>query len=398
MSKIKTKKVRFGIVGMGNMGNEHARKITEDRSREFELTAIADQDANKQALGEKYSAAFFASGLEMFDSGLIDAVIIAVPHYWHRVLTYQAASRGIHVLCEKPLSSTVGEARDMIAECHRRKVRLGAMLQQRTRPIMKKMKQMVDRGMVGEVFRVQMICSSWFRTQAYYDSGAWRGTWDGEGGGVLINQAPHSLDLFQWIGMGLPKTITASLATREHRIEVEDTANVVCDYGSGRVGYIYATTAEEPGMEQLVIIGDKGTLVAEGATLKYGKLTQPISKHIYQSRHHVAGGGEMKTRWSDVEYRNTPNGHIEVVRAFARHLLHGTAMIATAEEAMNELEISNAAYLSGFGDGRPVPLPVDAEAMERLLSRLIRLKSTGKGGNLRAQAAAEMRRLAGKKK
>jgi len=390
-------KVRFGIVGMGNMGNQHARIITEDRSRQFELAAIADWDEAKRPLGEKFSVPFFAGAEELLDSGLIDAVLIAVPHYFHRPLTYQAARRGIHVLCEKPLSSSVGEARDMIAECRRRKVVLGAMLQQRTRPVMKKMKQMVDRGAIGEVFRVQMICSSWFRTQAYYDSGAWRGTWDGEGGGVLINQAPHSLDLFQWIGMGLPKTITASLATREHKIEVEDTANLICDYGQGRIGYIYATTAEEPGMEQLMVIGDKGTLIAEGKTLRYGKLSQPISKHIYGSKHSFAGGGEMKLKWTDVKIPDAKQGHIEITRAFARHLLTGSPLVATAEEAINELEISNAAYLSGFADGRPVSLPVDAAAMERLLNRLVRQRSTGKGGDFRRAAAKEMKRILAKK-
>lgn len=392
------KKVRYGIIGVGSMGSAHARNIVSDKSRQFTLTALCDHNIEKKALADELGVPFFSTAQAMYDSGLLDAVIIAVPHYWHKALTYRAARAGIHVLCEKPLSSSVGEARDMIAECKKRKIKLGAMLQQRTRPIMKKMKQLVDGGVIGEVFRVQMTCSSWFRTQAYYDSGAWRGTWDGEGGGVLINQAPHSLDLFQWIGMGLPKRIVAMLATREHKIEVEDTANVLCDYGDGRVGYIYATTAEEPGMEQLMVIGDKGTLIAENNVLKLGKLSQPISRHIYTSKHAFAGGGDQKLKWSDVKFVQTPSGHIEVIRAFARNLINGSPMVATAEDAINELEISNAAYLSGYSEGQSVTLPNDAQAMEALLDKLIRQRSTGKGGNMRKEAARDMKKILAQKK
>ena len=386
-------KVRFGVIGLGNMGPSHARNVASAK-KDMVLGAVCDLVADKAAaFGEEMGVPHFTDAQAMYDSGRIDAVILAVPHYWHAPLAFRAARRGVHVLCEKPLASSVSDARAMIAECRKRKVKFGAMLQQRTRAVMKKMKRIIDAGKIGEVFRVQMICSSWFRTQAYYDSGAWRGTWDGEGGGVLINQAPHSLDLFQWIGMGLPKRVHALLATREHRIEVEDTANVLCDYGDGKVGYLYASTAEEPGMEQLTVVGDKGTLVAEGRSLRWGKLKTPIRKHVYGSKSRMGGGGEQETTWTDVPLPKDPGGgHILVIKAFAGSVLRGEPMVATGAEAINELEISNAAYVSGFKD-KTVDLPIGAVEMDRLLTKLKRERSTGRGGDLKEQGAADMRKL-----
>jgi len=391
-------KVRFGIVGLATMGRLHADRIAEERKGDFCLAAVADTvERTARQVGEQHDVPYFSNAQEMFHSGLIDAVIIATPHYWHPVLTVQAARAGIHVLCEKPLAATVGAARAMIDECARRKVVLGAMLQMRTRAIMKKMKEMIDAGRLGEPFRISMICSNWFRTQAYYDSGAWRGTWDGEGGGILLNQAPHSLDLFQWIG-GMPTRITAVLKTRVHNIEVENSANIICEYGDAKVGYIYATTAEMPGMEQFMVCGDKGTIIVEGGQLRFGELSVPISRYVRECKIAWADGISLpKCRWRCVKLPKAPGGqHIEVIRRFAAHLLRGQPMIATGAESINELEISNAAYLSGFS-GRPVNLPVDAAKMDRLLAKLERERSTGKGGGQRKRAQRQLKKLLAEK-
>ena len=387
-------KVRFCVIGLGNMGSAHSRWIAEDKGRDVALGAVCDVvEAKAKKFGEELGVPYYTDAREMYDAGEIDAVIVAVPHYLHAPLAIRAARKRIHVLCEKPLESRVSRARAMIAECRKRKVAFGAMLQQRTRPSMIKMKRMIDQGKIGKVFRVQMICSNWFRTQAYYDSGSWRGTWDGEGGGVLINQAPHSLDLFQWIGLGLPRSVQALVSTRDHRIEVEDTANVLCDYGDGRVGYIYATTAEEPGMEQLMVCGERGTLIAERNGLRWGRLKQPIGRHIRGSRSAMGGAaGEQATTWTDVKVPQGKSGHIHVIRAFAAHLLRGKPMVATAAEAINELELSNAAYIAGY-TGKAVSLPVKDVEIDRLIARLERERSTGKGQGLRKAADRDFRRL-----
>ncbi|KKL20192.1 hypothetical protein LCGC14_2457910 [marine sediment metagenome] len=255
-------KVRFGIIGCGSMGRGHAGQITGAKAKDFCLAAVSDIVGERaEKLGDAHSVPWFTDNVKLMESGLVDAVIIATPHYAHPPLTIQAARRKLHVLCEKPIASSIGPARAMVAECKKRRVAMGVMFQQRNRPEMRKMKTMVARGDVGEVYRVEMLCSSWYRTQSYYNSGTWRGTWDGEGGGVLINQAPHSLDLFTWIG-GMPKRVVATICTRHHKIEVENTANAIMDYGNGRTGYLYATTACAPGVEQMTVCGDRGTLGA----------------------------------------------------------------------------------------------------------------------------------------
>ena len=385
-------KIRFGIIGCGAMGRGHAQQIAQAKSRNFCTTAVADVVPERaQELARQYSLEWFDDGYELIGSGLCDAVIVATPHYFHPPLTIAAARKGMHVLTEKPVAVAVGPARAMVRECQKRRVALGVMFQQRNRSNMRKLKQMVDAGAVGKIFRAQMICSSWYRAQSYYDSGAWRGTWDGEGGGILLNQAPHSLDLFQWI-CGMPKRVTATVGTRTHQIEVENTANAILEYGDGRTAYIYATTAEAPGMEQLVIAGDKGTLVSEGGKVRYAKLSVPLERHLKTSRH---GFGGPKSTWKEIPLRKTDSRHIAIIKAFIGHILRGTPMAATGMEGINELELSNAIYISGYLN-KPVDLPVDAAEMERLLTRLIRTRGTGKGGNLRSRANRQLKRMLGR--
>ena len=386
--------LRIGIVGVGVMGKLHAKFISEDQNKDFRLGAVCDIDrARAEEIAGLWNVPAYTDAQAMFDSGRVDAVIVATPHYWHPVLTIRAARARLHVLCEKPIASTVGPARSAVAECRKRRVALGVMFQYRTRATMIKMKQMVDGGELGDIFRVSMICSAWYRTQHYYNSGAWRGTWDGEGGGVLLNQAPHSLDLFQWIG-GMPKGLIASVGTRIHKIEVENTANVICHYGKGKTGYIYATTAEAPGADQLVVCGDKGTLVNEGGKLRLARLQMPISEHLRTSREGF--GRPPMSDWQEVPIEGEPGGtHILVTRAFAAHVLGGTPMVGSGKEGLNELEISNAVYLAGFKE-KAVAFPVDAREMELLMDKLIRDRSTGRGGALRAKANAELKKLLGK--
>ena len=385
------KKIRLGIIGCWSMGRAHALQIANAKNRDFHLGAVADILLERaEALGDQHGVPWFTDPLAMMDSGLVDAVIIATPHYYHPPLAIHAARRRLHVLTEKPMGVTIGPVRAMIAECRKRRVTLGVMFQQRTRPEMRKFKQMVDAGVIGEIFRMEMLCSSWYRNQAYYDSGDWRGTWDGEGGGILLNQAPHSLDLFQWIA-GLPKRITATLDTRHHRIEVENTANAVLDYGNGRHGYIYATTAEAAGQERYMACGDKGTLIAEGGKLRLAKVRGGLKKHLMTT----PAWTTPECTWSDVKLPKGRTGHIEVTRAFVRHILRGAPLVADGADGVNGLELSNAIYLSGYR-GRAVDLPLKAREMERLIAELIRTRSTGRGGNLRRKSEAEMRKLFGK--
>ncbi|MGA2265733.1 MAG: Gfo/Idh/MocA family oxidoreductase [Phycisphaerae bacterium] len=387
-------KVRIGVVGIGVIGHFHCKNIVKENSPEFHLAAVCNRTkAKAKAAGGEFSVPFFTDPQKMFESGLVDAVIIATPHYWHAPLTIRAARAGLHVMVEKPLASTVGPAKAAIQECQKRNVVLAGMLQHRTRPIMIRIKQLVDSGEIGEVFRASMICSNWFRAQAYYDSGAWRGTWDGEGGGVLINQGPHHLDLFTWI-VGLPKKVLGLLDTRAHTIEVEDTANFLCDYGGGKVGYIYATTAELPGMEQFMLCGDRATLVAEGHKLRIGRLQYPLRDFTMGSVTAQADATvKNNVEWSEEDYSTNKGGqHIEVIRAFAGHILRGTPLVASGADGLAELELSNAMYLAGYKN-KAVELPVDEREIERLIAKLQKQRSTGKGHRIRAKAGRDLKKL-----
>ncbi|MGC9454576.1 MAG: Gfo/Idh/MocA family protein [Phycisphaerae bacterium] len=382
--------VRFGIVGLGAIGWSHAERIASADDASMRLGAVCSEDpADVARAADEFGVPYFSRVEKMYDSGTIDAVIVATPHYWHPVHAVMAAHRGLHVLCEKPLAATVGPARAMVDQCDSCEVALGVMFQHRTRAVMRTMRRMIADGQLGRLFRVSLTCSDWFRTQAYYDSRPWRGTWDGEGGGVLINQAPHHLDLLTWMA-GLPRQVFAYAATRLHDMEAEDTATAVLDYGGGMVGQLYATTAEAPGYEELIVVGDKGTLIAEGERLMFGRPARPVSEHV------AAAGGAFEgpcCTWEDVELPDDKGAdHTEVIRRFAGAILRGEPMVANGHDALAELELSNALYLSAYRN-RPVDMPVSPAAMDRLLAELERKRSDGSGGGLRRKARRALNRL-----
>lgn len=390
-----TKPIRFAIIGLGVVGARHVQSFRKSRSRNFALTAVMEINpdiarAARPALPP--DVPIYSSMDELVAAKVCDAVLIAVPHCWHPVLTIQAARAGLHVLCEKPLAVTVGPARTMVAECDRNKVALGAMLQDRTSPINVAMKRMISAGRLGKIHRISQVCTRWYRTQAYYDSGAWRGTWDGEGGGILINQACHALDVFQWLG-GMPTSVMATVGTRIHEIEVENTAEALLQYADGAMGHFYVSTAHEPGMDFIEIFGDKGTLVARDGKLRFAKLEAPLSRHIHKCKIAEADIAKIDTSWTDVQLPAKSGGsHAEVIAAFAAHLLSGKPMIATGAEALNELELSNAMYVSAYSH-KATSLPVDAREVEKLLAKLEKARSTGKGNQQRKKADAALRKL-----
>ncbi|NLW50011.1 MAG: Gfo/Idh/MocA family oxidoreductase [Candidatus Brocadiaceae bacterium] len=390
------KKVRFGIVGAGYIGKWHAQTILKQRSPKMTVGAIADSfgDAAQRA-GEQFGIPAFTDPVKMFESGLIDAVIVGTPHFWHAPVAIQAARAGLHVMCEKPLAATIGPARAMVEACRKNGVAMGSMLQLRTAPAMRKIKEMVDGGRLGDLLRVSLVCTSWYRTQAYYASSPWRGTWNGEGGGILQNQAPHQMDVFQWIG-GMPSSVTSVMSTRLHDIEVENTAHVVFGYEGEKTGYFFATTSELPGGDTFTLVGDRGTLVWENNTLRFGQLAQPVSKHIFECQEPRADFiPAPRCTWKEVKIPARSGGsHINVFRPFVDHLLKGTPMVASGEDGLNEVELANAAYVSAF-KGRTVQLPVDAEEVERVLAKLEKERSRDGGVSQRAEARKALRKLVG---
>ena len=354
-------RVRLGVLGVGNMGNAHINNIKDGKCPEIEITAVCDIDENKiNAAKEKLpgTCAFFKNALEMFESKLIDAILIAVPHYFHPEFAIEAFNNGIHVLSEKPAGVYTKQVKEMnAAALQHPELKFGMMFNQRTDHIYRKMREIVSSGELGEIKRTNWIITDWYRPQAYYDSGAWRATWSGEGGGVLLNQCPHNLDLWQWI-CGMPQRVKSHMHFGKwHNIEVEDDVTTYVEYPNGATGTFITTTADFPGTNRFEITLEKGKLLAEDGKLKMWKLKESEPEF---SKRNTIPFGQPEMEFSEVETDGKSEQHVGVLNAFAAAILRKTDMIADGSEGLNGLTISNAMHLSSW-TGETVELPFDDE-------------------------------------
>lgn len=357
--------VRMGIIGYGNMGSSHATNIYEGKIKGMTLAAICDNAPEKieSATKNHTNVEFFADYKEMIDSGVIDAILIATPHYIHPDIAIYAFSKGLNVLSEKPAGVYTNQVATMDEAAKKAGTVYGIMYNQRTIPIYKKARELVQSGKLGEVKRLIWIITDWYRTQAYYDSGTWRATWAGEGGGVLINQCPHNLDLWQWI-FGMPTRINATCYYgKYHNIEVEDEVTAYAEYENGAIATFITTTGECPGTNRLEITGDKGKIVIEDGELKFWELSMSEREWCFSAKEGFRAPDVTKV---DVEIGDEEAGHNVILRNFTNAILHGEALIAPGFDGINGLTISNAIHLSSFTGGW-VTLPLDAELYYKLL-------------------------------
>ena len=298
----------------------------------------------------------------MLDSGKINAALIAVPHYDHPKYAMECFKRGIHVLTEKPAGVYARQVREMNEAADKANVKFGIMFNQRTNPLYAKAREIVQSGALGKPKRLVWIVTNWYRTQAYYDSGSWRATWNGEGGGVLLNQAPHNLDLWQWI-FGMPRRIRAFCSVgKYHNIDVEDDVTIYGEYENGATAVFISTTGEAPGTNRLEISGDLGKIIIEGGKLKWWKLSVPEREFCFTAKKGFSVPDKTYEEFSD----EVVEGHPKVLEAFARAILDGGELIADGREGLRSLSISNAAYLSAWTD-KTVSLPIDREAFDKIL-------------------------------
>ncbi len=360
-------KIRLGIIGMGNMGSGHLRSIMKGESPRITVTAFADIVREKLDKASEIcpSAKAFDNAEEMLDSGLIDAALIAVPHYDHPKLAIECFKRSIHVMTEKPAGVYTRQVREMNEAAKAANVKFGIMFNQRTNPIYAKAREIVRSGQLGERKRLVWIVTNWYRTQAYYDSGSWRATWNGEGGGVLLNQAPHNLDLWQWI-FGMPVSIRAFCTVgKYHNIGVEDDVTIYGEYENGATAVFISTTGEAPGSNRLEISGTKGKLVLEDGKLKWWKLKEDERVSCFNCKDGFV--------WPESDYEEftaeEPDGHPLILNNFADAILDGAELVAPGEEGLNSLSISNAAYVSSWTDSK-ADIPVDEDTFEKHLSEL----------------------------
>ncbi len=364
-------RIRYGIVGTGGMGSGHAR--TMQAVDECQLAAVCDiQPEVAEEVGEEYSVPYFTDYRELVDLDAVDAIIVATPHYFHPEIAIYAMEHGKPVISEKPIAVTVSGADAMVEAAQRTGTPFAVMHQRRSEPVWQAAHKLVSEGRLGELYRTMLVYAD-FRSQAYYDSAGWRATWAGEGGGVLINQAPHSIDLFTWLG-GLPSRVTAVTATRSHVIEVEDVASALLEYPNGAMGYMYCSTTEAPGTDILELSGEKGKLQVIGRDLRFWEIPDGVKAFSDAST-------EMWTRPPvievPVELPERESGHIAIIRNMARHLLYGEPLIAPGVEGRNTVEMINATILSGQ-TGKPVNIPVDRPAYDAFLAKLRATSNYGK--------------------
>ena len=362
-------RIRMGIVGFGGMGLQHAKTIMEN-VEEVKLAAVASKNAanieKMRAFPGGEDVKIFDTPAQMYQSGEIDAVLIASPHRAHVAQAKEAFAAGKHVLLEKPVGVTTLEVRDMIRAADESGKAFGVMFNQRTHPAYQKMKEIVESGEMGKIRRTSIIITDWFRAQSYFDSCDWRATWKGEGGGVLLNQAPHNLDLWQWI-CGMPVKVRAFAGFGHwHDIEVDDDVTAYVEYQSGATGTFVTCTGEAPGTNRFEISMDGGQLLYENGRLLMTRTEVPVGQFI---REYPGGYGKIATTTTDI----TPDApyamHAGVTRAFARHILYGEPMIADGREGLNSLMLANAMLLSAWAD-ETMPMPFDA-AMDEQYAKML---------------------------
>lgn len=353
-------KIKLGIIGAGNIGSAHCTNIAAGKTPEVELAAIADRkEARREWAGKNLpdTVKIFAEGDELIESGICDAVLVATPHYDHPRLVIKAMEHGMHVLCEKPAGVYTKQVRQMNDAAAKYDLVFAMMFNQRTNHVYRKMHELVHGGTLGAIKRVNWIITDWYRTQAYYNSGDWRATWSGEGGGVLLNQCPHNLDLLQWI-CGMPSRVTAFCHNGKwHDIEVEDDVTAYLEYPNGATGVFITTTGDAPGTNRFEVTLEKGKLVCENDGLTLYRLDVNEREYCYTATEGFTKpqGQEEKPETDGLNLQ-----HVGVINAFAGRILHGTPLVADGAEGINGLTLSNAMHLSSWL-GKQIELPLDED-------------------------------------
>ncbi len=359
------KHVRIGIIGLGLMGRSHARQILERRVPRLRLAAVAD--ANPAVAKAFPGIPYFASHGEMLASGLVDAVLIATPHYSHTRVGIDALKAGVHVLVEKPISVHRADAERLIKAHRSRKQVFAAMFNQRTDPCYRKLHEMVRSGVLGPVRRINWTVTNWFRPDAYYAAGGWRATWAGEGGGVLLNQCPHNLDLFSWI-FGQPVRVRGFCGFgRYHRIEVEDDVTAYFELPGGAHATFVTSTGEAPGTNRLEVAAEAGRVVVEDGSIKFLRNAQPMSKFSRITREPF---GKPATKLIEYRFKDTGLQHTGIMRNFTAAILDGAPLLSPAAEGIHSVELANAILLSSW-TARPADLPLAAGVYTRQLQKRI---------------------------
>ena len=354
------KEIRLGIIGIGGMGSGHALSIAEGKVPGIRLSAVADIRKERLKWAEKELPSgikTYSDGREMIDSGECDAVLIATPHYYHPEFVIYALEHGLHALSEKPAGVYTKQVRRMNEAAEKSDKVFAIMFNQRTNCVYRKLHEMIESGELGAMKRVNWIITDWYRTQSYYDAAGWKATWDGEGGGVLLNQCPHQLDLLQWL-CGMPSKVRAFChEAKWHDIEVEDDVTAYLEFENGATGVFVTTTGDAPGTNRLELTFEMGKIVCENGKLIFDRLKENEREFCRTSEN---GFAKPETEHTEIETDGMNEQHIGVFKAFADRILNGGPLIAEGREGINGLTLSNAMYLSSWLD-KTVDIPFDED-------------------------------------
>ena len=365
--------IRYGIVGIGKQGSIYARFLRDNLVDGATLTAVCDIDEERREWAKENlkGVEIFEDYMDMFKSGLIDVAVINTPHYAHPSIAIDALKSGLHVLSDKPAGVfTIGVKKILEEKEKHPDLSYALIWNQRTNPLYRKAKEIIDKGLLGKTTRIVWIITDWYRSNAYYSQGGWRGTWSGEGGGVLLNQAPHQLDLFTWL-MGVPKTVYASCKTVGRQISVENDVTAMMEFENGAEGVFITSTHDAPGTNRLEITGEGGKIVIENGklTFTHNLISEPefnkINKEFW---------GVPKTEvleYSDslepIKGYEGNTQHIMIFRNHVNYLLgKENRLIADGSEGLNALTLSNAIYLSEW-TGKKIEVPFDERKFLELL-------------------------------
>ncbi len=361
-------KVRIGIIGMGNMGRFHANDLLDGKVPRGELAAVGSTSPHKLEEYKEKGVQIFGSGEEMIASGAIDALLIATPHYQHTSLGVAALEAGLHIMVEKPISAHKADAERLIAAAAARPDHVfGAMFQLRVEPRYQKIRELVQGGELGDLVRVLWIMTDWFRSEAYFQSGGWRATWKGEGGGVLLNQCLHQLDAMQWI-TGMPSKVRSHVGIgRWHDIEVEDDVTCYMEFANGASGAFITSSGETPGSNRFEIAGTKGRLILENDTLTLTRNEVPSDEWCKTSK---IGFQKPETTVEEIPIPGADAAHATLMTNFVNAILDGEALIAPGVEGLGSVELANVMVYSGLLN-ESVDLPMDGAAWEAKLNELI---------------------------
>jgi len=367
------RKIKMGLIGLGAIGAGTYIPILRNHER-VEVVGVCDtvtEDADRYA-SELNTHAYY-SYEDLFDKSELEAVIIAVPHYAHTPIAIEAFKRGLHVLCEKPIAVHVNDAKKMVdayeeARLIKPDLIFAIMFQERTYPFHRKLKDLIEGGELGRLTRVSWINTQWFRSQLYYDSGGWRATWAGEGGGILTNQCPHNMDLYQWL-FGMPERVHGvAHIGKYHHIEVEDEVTAYFEHANGMIGHFFASTGETPGTNRMEIVGEYGKLLLEGNKLTFYRNRSSMLQYIHESKNKFGG---VESWYTEIPVdQDQPTSHPVVFEGFIHSIHLGESeLIARGVDGMNGLTLANAIMLSSF-TGQTIQLPMDADVYEAKLKQL----------------------------